>query len=186
MHLFGAAAESAFWREAYTPSDVYGLVCQYRQSLALVWVDELGLEPGAAALELVRGDGLARVELAKRGLRVTDCAPGNARHLPFDAGSFELAIAMDVIPRLDTMRELARVLKPRGALIASCDNSRRLNRKRSIARFDRLLTRAGFGRQEGHSFGFGRRRWARSGAGIQYVVLARSCDRRVSADRAIA
>jgi SAM-dependent methyltransferase len=120
-------------------------VCQYRQSLALVWVDELELAPGAAALELVRGDGLSRVGLAKRGLRATDFAPGNASHLPFDAGSFELAIAMDVVPRLDAIREL---LKPRGALIASCDNARPLNRKRSIARFDRLLTSAGFGRQE--------------------------------------
>jgi SAM-dependent methyltransferase len=141
-------AESAFWREIHTPGDVYSLIREYRQSLALAWVDELDLQPGSAALDVGCGAGLTAIELAQRGLQVTatdhvgamvdlakeeaeaagvgarvEVSVSDAQSLPFADACFELVVAMGLIPRLASplaaLCEIARVLKPDGTLIVS-------------------------------------------------------------------
>jgi 2-polyprenyl-3-methyl-5-hydroxy-6-metoxy-1,4-benzoquinol methylase len=150
------SAEAEFWRAIYTAGDVYGVIHQDRKSLVLAWVDELALPAGATALEVGCGAGLTAVELADRGLRVeaTDAVQAmvdlarrhaawaglsdavrvtraDAHQLTFDDGSFDLVLAMGVIPWLASpdvaLREMARVLKPGGALLVNCDNAARLD-----------------------------------------------------------
>lgn len=150
------AAESRFWRDIYTGRDVYSRIQQYRKSLVLSWVDELGLRPGSAVLEVGCGAGLTAVALAQRGFRVhaTDGVPAmvelareqaaaagvddmlevslsDAQELGPDDNSFDLVVAIGLIPWLESpltaLREMARVLAPGGTLIVSCDNARRLD-----------------------------------------------------------
>jgi SAM-dependent methyltransferase len=253
------AAESAFWREIHTPRDVHSLIRQYRQSLALAWVDELHLPPGSAALDVGCGAGLTTIDLAQRGLQVTaidhvgamvelareeaeaagvagrvEASVRDAQSLPFADAGFELVVAMGLIPRLGSpfaaLCEIARVLKPDGTLIVSRETESGLNAlldpvwnpwfaslrrllptpwrpeagpsagMESVAEFDELLWRAGFVKQEGHTFGFGpfafvgrfvlprrlgvrvqdwlqraadRHRSSRQRPGTHYIVLAR-------------
>jgi len=150
------SAESEFWRAIYTAGDVYSVIHQYRKSLVLAWVEELGLPGGATALEVGCGAGLTAVELADRGLRVeaTDAVEAmvdlarrqaeraglshavrvtktDAHALEFEDASFDLVLAMGVIPWLASpetaLREMARVLKPGGVLLVNCDNAGRLD-----------------------------------------------------------
>jgi SAM-dependent methyltransferase len=140
----------------YTADDVYSVIHQYRRSLVLSWVDDLDLPAGATALELGCGADLAAVELAARGLRVeatdvvaamveiarSDAAAAgvadavrvtqaDAQVLNFPDSSFDLVLAMGVIPWLDapaaTLHEVTRVLKPAGVLLVTCDNADRLD-----------------------------------------------------------
>jgi ubiquinone/menaquinone biosynthesis C-methylase UbiE len=156
MELHHFAAESEFWRDIYTGSDVYSRIQQYRRSLVLTWIDELRLPEGSVALELGCGAGLTAVALARRGLRVQalDATPamvelareqaaaagladsvavsvGDAHELPFEGASVNLVVAMGLIPWLDDPRaalgEIARVLRPWGTVVITCDNARRLD-----------------------------------------------------------
>jgi 2-polyprenyl-3-methyl-5-hydroxy-6-metoxy-1,4-benzoquinol methylase len=149
-------AESEFWRAIYTAEDVYSVIHQYRESLLLSWVHDLELPAGATALEVGCGAGLTAVELAARGLRVeaTDAVEAmvdiarseaaaagvadavrvtqaDAHMLDFGDKSFDLVIAMDVIPWLESpataLHEIVRVLKPAGTLFVNCDNAGRLD-----------------------------------------------------------
>ena len=150
------SAESEFWRAIYAAGDVYGVIHQERKSLVLAWVDELALPAGATALEVGCGAGLTAVELAYRGLRVvaTDAVQAmvdlarqqaaragmshavrvtqaDAHELAFDDSSFDLVLAMGVIPWLASpqtaLRQMARVLKPGGVVVVNCDNAARLD-----------------------------------------------------------
>jgi ubiquinone/menaquinone biosynthesis C-methylase UbiE len=150
------AAQSRFWRDIYSGDDVYSRIQRYRKSLVLSWVEQLGLPAGSAVLEVGCGAGLTAVGLAQRGLRVhaTDGVPAmvelaleqaaaagvaemldvtrsDAQELPFEDDSFDLVVAMGLIPWVESplmaMREMARVLLPGGRLIVSCDNRRRLD-----------------------------------------------------------
>lgn len=150
------AAECEFWRAIYSADDVYSVIHQYRKSLVLSWVDELELPVGATALEVGCGAGLTAIELAERGLRVeaTDAvqamvevarrqavaasvsdavhvAQADAHELSFDADSFDLVIAMGVIPWLESpstaLREMTRVVKSGGVVLVNCDNAARLD-----------------------------------------------------------
>jgi ubiquinone/menaquinone biosynthesis C-methylase UbiE len=150
------AAESRFWRDIYTGRDVYSRIQQYRKSLVLSWVEELGLPPGSAVLEVGCGAGLTAVGLAQRGLRVhaTDGVPemvelarqqaaaagvddrlevtlSDAQELEAEDNTVDLVLAIGLIPWVESpltaIREMARVLAPGGTLIVSCDNARRLD-----------------------------------------------------------
>jgi SAM-dependent methyltransferase len=150
------ADTAAYWHDVYLQGDLQGLVYRERMQTVLTWVDELLLSPGARVLEVGCGAGLATVELARRGLavvssdssgdmvalaarRVAEAGLGDdvalsvadVHALPHETGSFDLVVALGVLPWLhspDTaVRELARVLAPGGHAIVTADNRLRLN-----------------------------------------------------------
>jgi ubiquinone/menaquinone biosynthesis C-methylase UbiE len=149
--------ESRFWNDIYSGTDVYSVIHQHRRALALGWINGLRLPPGARVLEVGCGAGGTAVALAQRGLEVdaTDSVPAmvelarrnaeqaqvgerirtrvaDVQALDFPDQAFELVIALGVLPWLpapaDAVREIERVLKPNGSVIANIDNERRLNR----------------------------------------------------------
>ncbi|GMV42778.1 MAG: hypothetical protein AMXMBFR64_44940 [Myxococcales bacterium] len=73
--------------------------------------DVRGVEPDAGALEFC----------ARRGL--SGVVQGRAEALPFDDGSFDLVLALDVIEHIEddaaAVRELARVTRPGGAVLVT-------------------------------------------------------------------
>lgn len=148
-------AQSPRWDEIYVARDVGAVVHQHRMALALAWVDALSLPAGTSALELGCGAGLASVALAERGFDVqaTDVVDvmmerardrvaragladhvrierADAHALQYADGSFDLVMALGVFPWLHSpaqaAREMARVLRPGGVLIATIGNSARL------------------------------------------------------------
>ncbi len=147
---------AGYWRDLYRRDDVVGAVFQDRQRHALRLVDQLGLNTGSSALEVGCGAGYLTLELAGRGMRLVaiDAAPemleiaggllarhdpasrvrfqqADVHHMPFPDASFDLAVALGVIPWLHSpasaLGELARVLRPGGHLIVTSDNRARLN-----------------------------------------------------------
>jgi D-aspartate ligase len=150
------ADEAGFWDEMYEREDVYSLVHRERQERAIEWVRSLGLPAGARALDAGCGAGHASVALARAGLRVDALDPvenmvqraranareagvadrvevrrGDVHELPFEDGTFSLAVALGVLPWVESparaVTELARVLAPGGTLVVSADNRRRLS-----------------------------------------------------------
>jgi ubiquinone/menaquinone biosynthesis C-methylase UbiE len=149
-------ARSSYWNDIYGGDDVTSLIVQQRSEIALSWVDQLGLPPGSTVLEVGCGAGLMAVALARGGLRVyatdtvtamielarTRAAESAVSHLvevrksdvhalEFEDATFDLVIALGVIPWLHSpstaVHEMARVLKPGRALVASVNNAARLN-----------------------------------------------------------
>lgn len=150
-------ADAPTWRSLYeTGDDVFAAIHQLRHRIALDWVTDLHLPPGSRALEVGCGAGLASIEMARSGLRVSavDATPAmvamatttvsragmhdrvtvglaDAHALPFPAGEYDLVVALGVLPWLAEpargLDELLRVLRPGGWLVANVDNPRRLN-----------------------------------------------------------
>ena len=95
-----------------------------------VWLSELvaewvGVDVSERAVERARALGLdAR--------RVDDAA-----ELPFEDDSFDAAVCLDVLEHLftplDALREVARVLKPEGALVVTVPNQAYWRRRRELA-----------------------------------------------------
>ena len=150
-------AEARYWEAVYQgrPGPA-ALIYRERQAIALNWLDQLQLPAGTPVLEIGCGAGLTSVALAQRGLCVTavDVSPamveltrrraaeagltgsvtaelGDAHALAFDADAFPLVLAVGVLSWLPDMtralQELARVLQPRGHLIATAENRQRLD-----------------------------------------------------------
>lgn len=149
--------ESDYWSGVYGRDELQGLIYRDRMRLVSAWARELGLAPGAAALDAGCGAGLMTVELARAGFSVTatDSSPAmvqsaaalvqrqdlgdrvsvqraDARQLPFTDGRFDLVVALGLLPWLPdpqtAVTELARVLIPGGWMILTADNLGRLNR----------------------------------------------------------
>ena len=147
---------SAFWDELYGGTDVYSAIHRRRQQLALAWIDELGPPGHGRALELGCGAGLTAIALARRGWQVhaTDtvesmlarartnaAAAGvadritfglaDAQRLTFGDASFDLVLALGVIPWLElpaqALSEMARVTRTGGVVVANVDNRGRLD-----------------------------------------------------------
>lgn len=149
-------ATVAYWDGVYSEADLQGVIYQQRQIAVLELVDAAGLGAGASVLEIGCGAGHLTAELARRGLsvRAVDASPGMVRstaellrergldrdvtvavadvhELPFDDASFELVVAIGVLPWLhspgDAVVEMARVLRPAGRLVVTADNRMRLS-----------------------------------------------------------
>jgi ubiquinone/menaquinone biosynthesis C-methylase UbiE len=147
--------DADFWSDVYGHEDAFGATIRRRHARARAWIDDLKLPLSTDVLEVGSGAGLLSVALAKRGLAVTavDAAPamvtatrrhaadagvserltaalGDVHHLTFEPATFELAIALGVLPWLDApataVAEMSRVLRPNGWLIISADNRQSL------------------------------------------------------------
>lgn len=148
-------AQSSYWKDIYVGSGVQAEIYRDRQAAALAWIDGLSLAPGSRVLEIGCGAGFLSVALANRGLRVQaiDSAEamveltrqhaevsGNAERLtveigdvyalPFEDNSFDLVIALGVVPWLVrpelAIGEMARVTIPGSHVILTSDNRARL------------------------------------------------------------
>jgi ubiquinone/menaquinone biosynthesis C-methylase UbiE len=125
--------------------------------MALSWVDSLALASGARILEVGCGAGLLSVDLARRGLCVVAIDPveamvaqacqhaaqagvgdealsvtrGDATALAFPDASFDLVVALGVLPWLEdpqgAVREMARVTRMGGYVLVTVDNRARLH-----------------------------------------------------------
>jgi 2-polyprenyl-3-methyl-5-hydroxy-6-metoxy-1,4-benzoquinol methylase len=144
--------QSSYWQDVYTIRGVQAEIIQDRHTAILNWIDDLELAPGARVLEIGCGAGFMAIALAQRGLCVSaidsaeamiDLARQNAVRsgtspamLSFEVGdvyslayqgsSFDLLIAIGVLPWLDrahrAVREMARVTKPGGSIILTTAN----------------------------------------------------------------
>jgi SAM-dependent methyltransferase len=158
IDFFDFDQAAATWDTVYDGSDFESLA-YYRLRLerTLAWVDDLALPPGSAVLEIGFGAGRTAIALAQRGLRVTgvdtgermlevatqnvvraglsgsiELGIGDAERLDAADGSFDLVLALGVMPWLDApargTREMGRVTRAGGHVIASINNRRQLNR----------------------------------------------------------
>jgi ubiquinone/menaquinone biosynthesis C-methylase UbiE len=147
---------STYWTNLYTHHDVFGVIHQQRRALALQYFDSLAVSKNARILEIGCGAGLTTIAIAQRGYRLEamDSVPamveltkkhaqehgvgnsvhvsgGDAHALAFPENSFDVILAMGVIPWLHTpdvaLKEMTRILSPGGFIILNADNRYRLN-----------------------------------------------------------
>ncbi len=148
-------AQSSYWKDIYASSGVQAEIYRMRQAVVLAWIDDLALAPDSRVLEIGCGAGFLSVALAQRRLRVhaIDSAEtmvelarqhaaesgtsellsvdaGDVYALAFEDGSFDLVIALGVIPWLArpelAIQEMARVSRPGGHILLTADNRARL------------------------------------------------------------
>lgn len=146
----------------------------YRERRAILSRELRRLGPPGHAAHLGCGDGGDTLHLRRHGWRTTAFDPdpasveavralgvgalaGDARYLPLPTGGFDLAVAFDVLARVDDDRraaaEMARVLRPGGTALVSVPHDMRLwsahdlacgnVRRYSQDAFSALLTGAG-------------------------------------------
>ena len=145
---------ASYWEQLYEDKHLTARIYQERKNMTLEWISEFALPAGARVLDLGCGAGHTAVSLARRGYQVNalDCeqamldraarraqeagvcltlGTGDAHDLPFDDGTFDVVLALGLVPWLHSPRkalaEMQRVLKPGGFLLISSDNSQRLN-----------------------------------------------------------
>lgn len=149
-------ARAVRWKDVYESKGLMATIYRARRDAVLRHADLLRLPRGSQILDAGCGAGLIAVALALRGHEVhaVDTVPSmieqtrqralaegvqqnvrvrldDVRHLSFENDRFDLAVSVGVIPWVDdplqSLRELARVMKPGGHLILAVDNKRRLN-----------------------------------------------------------
>ena len=158
IELFDVAASARAWDAVYDASDFPSVAYyRPRLERTLAWVDSLALPVGARVLEVGFGAGRTAIALAQRGLRVTgidtheamvklsservkrygfagrvELRQGDAHALDAGDGAFDLVIALGVLPWVKRpglcVREMGRVTRSGGHVIASVANRRQLNR----------------------------------------------------------
>lgn len=145
------SANSSYWKDVYTIRSVQAAVIQDRHVAIQGWINDLALTPGSPVLEVGCGAGLLSVGLARQGLRVhgidlveamveqarewakesgtSDLFSfdvGDVYSLTFDDASFDLVIAVGVLPWLEgaeqAIQEMVRVTKPGGYIILTTAN----------------------------------------------------------------
>lgn len=149
-------SQSWFWKDIYASGGVFAEIHRNRHAAALNWIGSLALAPGSPVLEIGCGAGFMSIALAQHGFRVyaidsveamveqtrrhaaesevTDLLSvdiGDVYALAFEDESFDLVIALGVVPWLEqpelAIQEMARVTKPGGHVILTADNRARLN-----------------------------------------------------------
>ncbi len=145
-------SESSYWHDIYASNDVQGEIFRHRHLAAIECIDSLALAPGSQVLEIGCGAGFMSVALAQRGFRVQaiDAAEhmidqarqhaqesgvadllsvnlGDAYFLPFKSSSFDLVIAIGVLPWLGrqelAIHEMARVTRSGGHVLFTSANT---------------------------------------------------------------
>jgi ubiquinone/menaquinone biosynthesis C-methylase UbiE len=145
-----------YWADIYSAKGVLAEILRGRHTMALDWIDSLGLSSRARVLEIGCGAGFLTIELGRRGLQVhavdsaqamielterhvdesglmctVNLEKGDANSLDFEDESFDLVVAIGVVPWLTqpelAMREMTRVLRPGGYLLITANNRTRLN-----------------------------------------------------------
>lgn len=144
-------SQAFFWKDIYVGGGVQSQVYRERQARVLAWVDSLALPAGSPVLEIGCGAGFLAIALAQRGLHVqaidttqamldlthqhvheagvaeqVSLTLGDACTLSFQPASFDLVLALGVIPWLAqpelAIQEMARVTKPGGHVILTANN----------------------------------------------------------------
>ena len=150
-------SSAGYWKTVYSDERLLPAIYRDRHNTALRWIQHLDLHPRARILEVGCGAGFMTSALARNGytvdaldstiamLRMTrnDAADrcvedrirvhaADVHALPFQPRTFDLVIAIGVIPWLHSerlaLREMQRVLKPGGYLLVTADNNARLTR----------------------------------------------------------
>jgi ubiquinone/menaquinone biosynthesis C-methylase UbiE len=145
-----------YWDEVYRECDLAGTIYQRRNEETLKWVAQLRLPPDSRIVDVGCGTGKTSIAVARMGFSVCalDRVPamleqtasqaaqamlsaqivptlGDACALNFDSETFDLTIALGLLPWLNDAKlafaEMLRVTKRNGHLILSSDNSHRLN-----------------------------------------------------------
>ena len=146
--------QATYWRDTYKEKDIFGIIYQRRQTVALSFIDELSLPRTARVLEIGCGAGLMTTALAKRGFtleaidhsqamvdltiehvkqegirnRITACT-GDIHELSYEDQTFDLIVALGVIPWLHNFQraltEIKRVIAPCGYIVLTMDNALR-------------------------------------------------------------
>jgi len=158
QELFDFEASARAWDTLYDASDFDSVAYyRPRLERTLTWVDSLALPVDARVLEIGFGAGRTAIALAQRGLLVTGIdsshrmveqaaqrvaryglsarirlGEGDVHALDAADGTFDLVVALGVLPWVERpgwcVREMARVTRPGGHVIASVNNRRQLNR----------------------------------------------------------
>jgi ubiquinone/menaquinone biosynthesis C-methylase UbiE len=142
--------EAAYWAEIYERNGIKEAIHKERLRAALAMAVGLRLAPAARVLDVGCGAGLATIGLARQGLMVEAIDPiqvmvdatrkrameagvdprvtariGDIHAIPFPDRTFELVVALGVLPWLPQvetpLREMSRVLRPGGHMIVSVD-----------------------------------------------------------------
>jgi ubiquinone/menaquinone biosynthesis C-methylase UbiE len=146
--------QATYWRDTYKEKDIFGIIYQRRQATALTYVDGLLLPKTARVLEIGCGAGFMTAALAKRGFTIEaidhaqgmvdltleharqkgilsqiSACTGDIHELSYETQTFDLIIALGVIPWLHDFRkaltEIIRVAKPGGYVVLTMDNASR-------------------------------------------------------------
>ena len=145
---------ATYWRDTYKEKDISGIIYQRRQAAALSYIDGIELPKTAHVLEIGCGAGFLTAALVKRGFfvegidhaqtmvdltlenarqrgivnRINVCT-GDVHELSYENNSFDLIIALGVIPWLHDFKkaltEIKRVTKPGGYIVLTMDNALR-------------------------------------------------------------
>ena len=140
-----------YWKDTYNQKDIFGIIYQRRQSVALGYVDSLSLPKESHVLEIGSGAGFMTVALAKRGFLVEAidhsqsmvdltakevkregfdkqvmASVGDAHELSYNDESFDLVVALGVLPWLHdnqrALKEINRVTRFDAFAVLTVDN----------------------------------------------------------------